>query len=427
MKHPELTYLLVSAVIMMTSCEHSTPQDAYVEFSKFDTTDIFQPTSVIVSDVYEEAPWARYTEEEDIGSAGRQEVSSRRRVTSTDVISVVRDIVDMCMYRKVVQVAGTYTSVDADYNPVTLSGKVFYPHDKPIRNVILVSHFTIGANFECPSETFALEGILASLGYLVIMPDYIGYGATRTMVHPYLQADLTSENVADMLFAVMPWIGRENLPLQSDSIILLGYSQGGATTMHVQRMLETSPVYRAMYPLKHTYCGSGPYDVALTYDYSIRQDLTGIPCAVPMIIQGMSEGMASPLHMSYFFKEPLLSNYDEWLNSKLYTVKQINLMIDATRLSEILTEDASDKTNPETQRLYKRLIENSINPIYAPVTPMYMFHSMEDRTVPFINSQRMQMQFDNYGCQNIEYDFGYYGTHTTGMMKFLLKCIKRLR
>lgn len=421
--------LLIAAATLM-ACEHSEPTDEYIDWSQYAMDAAFTPYRTQVSDVNDEAPWEQYIEdyvlpEQQALNAASASVAPRN-ATATDVISLVRNVVDMFTYKKVVQVAGTYRSMDVNYKPITLSGKVFYPKDGEVKNVILVSHFTIGANFECPSETFALEGLLATKGYMVVIPDYIGYGITKDRVHPYLQAEVTAYNVIHMLDAVMAWIKMENLPLQSDSIILLGYSQGGATTMHVQRILESEMLYKQKFRIKRTYCGSGPYDVALTYDYSIKKDITGIPCAVPMIIQGMSEGMARPLRMSYFFKEPLLSNYDDWLNSKDYTVKQINLLIGATRLSQILTLDASDKSNPETQRLYKRLIENSINTFYQPSTPMYMFHSMEDQTVPFVNSQHMQLQFDNAGCKNIVYDFGYYGSHTTGMLKFLLKCMKQL-
>lgn len=433
MKHG-YTILVIIAIAMM-GCQHSDPQDEYVDFSVYQSdANAFVPFRTTVSDINDEAPWDVYVERYVTPSEmadSTQASAQARKALSTDVISIVRNLVDMVECKKIVQVAGTYSSVDAYMRPVTLSGKVFYPKDKPIKQAILVSHFTIGANFECPSETFALEGLLATKGYMVIVPDYIGYGVTKDKVHPYLQADLTAANVIDMLFAVMPWAKAQNLPLATDHILLLGYSQGGATTLHVQRLLETNEAYHTetdemVYPIDRTYCGSGPYDVALTYDYSIKKDVTGIPCAVPMIIQGMAEGMANPLRMSYFFEEPLLTNYQFWLNSKLFTVKQINLLINRRLLSDILTPAATDKTNSETQRLYKRLKDNSVKSFYTPVTPMFMFHSMEDETVPFVNSQHMQVQFDNAGCKNIEYDFGYYGTHTLGMLKFLITCMKQL-
>lgn len=415
-------------MILGAGCRHGDVE--YVDFiSGNQGVAAFVATHEQTDNVMEVAPWDRY--QEDIQAEQPNYAPSSTTATSTDIISVVRNIIDMSMCKNIHQVAGTYYSIDTYGDKIQLSGKVFYPEKGDIKNVILVSHFTIGADFEAPSRTFSIEGMLAALGYLVIIPDYIGYGVTADRVHPYLQADLTAKNVIDMALAVAPWMKDRGIQVKDSSIILLGYSQGGATTLHVQRLMETSMDYmdregNPIFHIKKNYCGSGPYDVAQTYDYAVKLDKTGIPCAVPMIIQGMSEGMTPGLDMAYFFKEPLLSNYKEWLNSKKYTVKQINLLLNVTSLSEILTEEGRDKSKEETQRLYRQLAKNSVSEYYVPQSPMFMFHSMDDKTVPFINSQLMQVRFHEYGFTDIEYDFGHYGEHTPGMLKFLIKCMRDL-
>jgi len=205
-----------------------------------------------------------------------------------------------------------------------------------------------------------------------------------------------------------------------ESVILVGYSQGGATTMHVQRLLETESEYKGLFTIKKNYAGGGPYNIAKTYDCCIKLDVTGIPTAVPMIIQGMSIGMATPLDMDYFFQEPLRSNYDKWINSKEYTIAEMNALIGSDRLSEILTPNAQDRSKPETARFYKELISNSIPDTWVPEADLFMFHSEDDRTVPFANSQLLQKQIRNHKT-NVEYDFGHYGNHQQGATKFILK------
>jgi len=347
------------------------------------------------------------------------------KATSSNLINVVGGVLSSAMTHTVHQVIGTYTSIGTDGNDLTVSGKIFYPKDGKIKNMMIVSHYTIGSNAECPSESFSFEGIYAAKGYAVVIADYVGFGETVGMVHPYLQARTCSSNVIDMALVARNFLKARGLEPESDEVILLGYSQGGATTMYVQYMLENDEKYVGKFKIKKNYAGSGPYNIAKTYDYCVKVDDTGIPCAIPMIIQGMSLGMPQPLEMSYFFREPLLSNYDEWLNSKKYTVAQISELIGTKKLSKILTPNARDKSKDETARFYKELLENSIPHDYYPKAPLFMFHSEDDQTVPFVNSQILQRDFE-FLAEDVEYDFGHYGNHQQGALKFILKVFKML-
>lgn len=420
--------LLAVLACAIVSCKHDEPE--FVDFGTYKNLGRrFLPVRKSTTDIMDEAPWEHFEEEVEFGDDGQlmqKGNAPATRATSVTQTDLFRELISTFTSRKIHQVAGIYESVDIHGNPICVSGKFFYPKNEPMKNLIIVSHYTIGANHEAPSETFSFEGIFAALGYGVVMADYIGFGVTVDSIHPYLQAETTARNVIDMALAVRPFIAERGLQVESDEIILLGYSQGGATTLHVQRLLETYPEYEGLFKIKKNYAGAGPYDIARTYDYCVKKDNTGIPCAIPMIIQGMSLGMDKPLDMSYFFKEPLLSNYTDWLNSKQYTVNQISTLIGVNRLSAILTENGIDRTKAETARFYLELTQNSIPRSFKPKAPLYMFHSEDDPTVPFVNSQLMQRQF-KLNSPNVEYDFDHYGNHMKGAIKFLLKVAKELK
>lgn len=420
--------LLAVLACAIVSCKHDEPE--FVDFGTYKNLGRrFLPVRESTTDIMDEAPWEHFEEEVEFGDDGQlmqKGNAPATRATSVTQTDLFRELISTFTSRKIHQVAGIYESVDIHGNPICVSGKFFYPKNEPMKNLIIVSHYTIGANHEAPSETFSFEGIFAALGYGVVMADYIGFGVTVDSIHPYLQAETTARNVIDMALAVRPFIAERGLQVESDEIILLGYSQGGATTLHVQRLLETYPEYEGLFKIKKNYAGAGPYDIARTYDYCVKKDNTGIPCAIPMIIQGMSLGMDKPLDMSYFFKEPLLSNYTDWLNSKQYTVNQISTLIGVNRLSAILTENGIDRTKAETARFYLELTQNSIPRSFKPKAPLYMFHSEDDPTVPFVNSQLMQRQF-KLNSPNVEYDFDHYGNHMKGAIKFLLKVAKELK
>ena len=422
---------LLAGFASMPSCITKEPE--YVDFSCYQGyPNAFIPTDETSTDVRAEKPWENiYADWQQ--PAKQQEVNQRpvQKTSPLAMTDLARCLLEAMLTNKVHQVAGTYKSVNIHGDSLVVSGKFFYPESGVIRNLMLVSHYTIGANHEAPSQTFSFEGMFASLGYGVIMADYVGFGVTADMLHPYLQAYTTAHNVIDMALAVRPFIAERGLKVENDSLILWGYSQGGATTMHVQRLLENDRDYVGKFNIKRNYAGAGPYDIAKTYDYCIETGLTGIPCAMPMIIQGMSIGMDKPLEMDYFFQEPLLSNYDHWINSKQYTVNQMSTLIGVNRVEKLLTEEARNKQNVETARFYMELLQNSIPQSFVPKAPVYMFHSMDDQTVPFINSQLMHSQFDKAAIKgekkNVEYDFGHYGDHMQGAMVFMKKTAKLLK
>ncbi len=410
--------------LLLTSCG---PKDIEydVEFSTLNQGKMLVPyaeSDVNVEDINPFAGLEEYNE-------GNPAEVGPNKATSVPLTSMFLRLFETALWRNIHQVSGTYWSTDLEGNPIQISGKLMYPKDGKIKNLIIVSHYTIGAQEESPSESFNPEGLFATMGYAVAIADYIGYGVTADKVHPYLQSRTTAMNVIDMGLAARALLQKRGLKCASDSIILCGYSQGGATTMYVQYLIENE--LNILLPIKKNYAGSGPYDIARTYDYSVKKDITGIPAAIPLIIQGMVLGMDNPIEMSYFFKDKLLNNYDDWLNSKKYTIKQINTLIGTNSLKELLTPNAIDKTKPETLRFYRELQNNRIPEYFLPNAPVYMFHSEEDDTVPFLNSQILQKQFRDLGFLtsspiNIEYDFGMYGPHTKGAIKFIFKVAGQL-
>lgn len=407
----------VIVCILLCACHHLDPEYG-VDFSKMPNNGkTFVPYSEQTCDV------DTFNLSTDSSSAPQP-----HKASSMNLTDVARGVVESFTSYKIRQICGTYYSIDLQGKEVRLSGAVFYPIRGRIHNVIICPHFTVAANYEVPSMTCPLEATLAALGYVVVMPDYIGYGASVDRVHPYLQQDLTAHNVADMALAVRPFLANRRIMVESEEIIIVGYSQGGAAAMFTQRLMETDIEYNGLFKIKKTYCGGGPYNVARTYEYCMVHDKTGIPYAVPLLIVGMAEGMEIPLDVASFFREPLKSHYEEWLKSKKYNGTQITAMIGEDRLSKILSPEGMDLTHPETQRLYKELQENALPSDYMPQTPMYIFHSKDDQTVPFINAEEVRSQFERHaaGGPRIEYDFGHYGNHQQGFTKFLFKMLSTL-
>jgi len=322
---------------------------------------------------------------------------------------------------KVVEICGIYKSIDSDGNPITLSGKVLVPADGKFERYILISHYTIGSNKEAPSNSFPLEGLLCSMGYALICPDYIGYGYTADKIHPYLVMDLTAMNVVDMYVAVKKYFDAVKLKPKHDDIYLMGYSQGGATTMAVEYMIEdiyNEYILDEPIKIRRVFAGGGPYDVKATYERFVTTDVADYPVAVPLVLQGMILGNKLDLKLSTIMQPWLCDKMDAWVNSKKYTTKEINNLIGTTQTSKMLTETGMDVQSKEVSELFKAMVENSIiSYAWTPNAPVYIMHSMDDETVTYTNATNAKQRWAE---GNITYNFGHYGGHIMTCLRFIL-------
>lgn len=419
--------LYVSTALLLTGCTFGPQFD--VDFSELDShPEWFQVTQRSTTDLGDGIPSNCYfmdglsardvalMPEFNLTEAPEDMSGAPARTSSTTAANIVQNLFNYSQNSRVIELAGTYYSVDLDGNRIRLSGKVVMPANGKAKCVILVSHYTIGSNAEAPSNAFPLEGVLAHLGYVLIFPDYLGYGVTGEYTHPYLVLEQTARNEADMLFAVMPFLEAAGVELEyPDGLMLMGYSQGGANTMALLHFLETS--YPDRFYIHRVFAGGGPYDVLETYQKFVRTDVADYPVAVPLVLQGMIKGNRLDLQIPDLVQPWLYEHFDEWINSLQYTTGQVNEFINTKRTSAMLTELGMDLKSEKVSELYKAMTNNSILSYdWTPKAPIYMFHSIDDETVTFLNASRAR---DKWTDANIQYNFGNYGTHQMGCLRFI--------
>lgn len=100
----------------------------------------------------------------------------------------------------------TYRTIDGRGQPITASGLVSVPLNAPgaPSPVLAYQHATLFKDARAPSNhAVAAEAVvvMASLGYIVVAADYVGYGASRGAPHPYLLAEPSAAAVLDLLTA----------------------------------------------------------------------------------------------------------------------------------------------------------------------------------------------------------------------------------
>ena len=405
-------FILLVAALVVASCNYK--EETWIDFMDLSqiTDGGFKVISQQVDDLGEDGvpqncfvpdgtPIGDYAEE--------------TKATGANATLFVQRLLDFQKGNQVIELAGTYTSIDTHGNPITLSGKVMLPASGKFSRFILVSHYTVGSNAEAPSNCFSLEGVLVPLGYCIIVPDYLGYGITAGKKHPYLALDLTARNCLDMYLAVQPFLKAAGLEPEFDDIMLMGYSQGGANTMGLMRLIETQ--YADQIKLRRVFAGGGPYDVTATYDQFVTTNHAAYPCAVPLVVQGMQVGAGLSLTMEEFSTPLVYQHLDEWFNSKKYTTKQMNTLLGTYTTSDLISAAGLDRTTYEVAELYMAMNQNSIvKQEWVPKAPVYMLHSMDDETVNFINAMHARARWPE---ANITYNFGHYGGHVATALRFI--------
>lgn len=308
----------------------------------------------------------------------------------------------------------SYWSQNPQGDSLLVSGRIYLPKRRYLNGIVIANHYTMTSDAEVPSNMLSMESIFAMKGYAVIMPDYVGYGLSRHEVHPYLHWRNAAQTAVDLLNRMPALLDYYGYSYPND-VVVTGYSQGAAVALGVVRMLEEQG---EMTPwlVRKLYAGAGPYDPAATYLYSVERDTMGIPAAIPLIVMGLSDAYNLEFALEDFFLDPLLSNYDEWLLSKEYSVQQINQNMGSIVMSELMTPESLDPNHPIADMLYEVLLSNS-NVGYDLQSPAYFLHSIDDEVVPLLNTENLMNHMPN--DELVTYDIDHYGSHMQASVPFM--------
>lgn len=298
-----------------------------------------------------------------------------------------------------------YRTRDTGGQLITVSGTIVLPrHLSGARPMISIQHGT--TYIKQPSATYRMVSdsgiggvgyldplgfVLAGLGYVVLVPDYIGYGITSNLMHPYLIADSLGGTVADMIRASRAVLARQNVRTDG-KVFLAGYSEGGYATMAAQKVIE------ARYPdirLTAVAPMAGPYDLATTARRLIRSGVAySRPEYLPFVIKAYLEtynlgGLDTVFRSAYVgpIRRFFAKNSSDEEGSSLFP-QQIDRLFRADAL-------AAYQGNGQTE-LKRRIQENTLLG-WTPRAPMALFHCEGDDQVPVANATAAQQAFRRRG------------------------------
>lgn len=282
------------------------------------------------------------------------------------------------------------------------SGLVCVPMGEGPFPVISYQNGTNTLHSNAPSENpdynlYMLIESITSAGFVVAIPDYIGFGSSDNTFHPYLHKESTVQTVVDMLRAIDELAENYlNVSVNND-LYITGYSQGGWATMAVQKAIETE--YSGEFDLKASACGSGPYDLSYINEYILNQETYPMPYFTGYMFNSYQnlDVIATPIDS--VFQEPYAEKIPA-LYDGTRSGEEINAEL-TTSVADLFTENyiTNYETDTTFTSLRETLVENSVE-AWATNIPTRIYHGTADDFVPAQVSQNIYQDFMQLGVSD---------------------------
>ena len=296
----------------------------------------------------------------------------------------------------------SYTTTLEDGTVVQASGTVAIPKSKTGPSPLLsYQHATIFKDSAVPSNDplYDMTPVLAaSAGFVAVAPDYIGYGASKALTHPYIQAVPTANSVIDLLRAAKSYLAARDIAL-NNQLFLAGYSEGGYATLAAHQRIERE--FSNELTVTASIAGGGPYDVRGTADRVILNETT----------------LDSPAYFGY-----VVHAYDRMYDLDNLTLRAIasphHMTVDnyydgnstSASINAILPRNTNELLNPYFRSEYAgiageltlkyRLEQNNVYD-WKPEAPVKLFHGKNDRYVNYANAATAFSTMQNNGASSV--------------------------
>ncbi|OGX84059.1 hypothetical protein BEN47_16835 [Hymenobacter lapidarius] len=309
----------------------------------------------------------------------------------------------------------TYRTRTPEGTETTASGAVLVPVATAALPVLSYQHGTLEPRSETQapsyyatgSDVWSVVSVLASTGYVVSAPDYLGYGASKALPHPYEHAASLASASADMLRATREFCEREKITVNQKNF-LLGYSEGGYATMALHKLLEEK--YAAALPVTASAPGAGAYHKSAfaRYILSATQPLSFLSSYV-WVLRTYDRIYALNRPFSFYYQQP----YATQLQADPFgpvPSQQAQLFAPAFRNAVLNNSDAP---------LAAALADNDIHD-WKPRAPLALFHGTADDYVPFFNSQDAYDAMQKRGATQVQLRPIQGGNHFTSATTYTL-------
>jgi pimeloyl-ACP methyl ester carboxylesterase len=325
----------------------------------------------------------------------------------------------------------TYKTIFKEKN-IQASGLVCFPKTAGNYPIISFQNGTNTLNSEAPSENsgndmFAIMESLTAMGFIVVIPDYIGFGVSASLPHPYLDAKSSTQSILDMIRATKEYSTDDKvLAKATKDLFIFGYSQGGWATMQLQKTIEKD--YSTEFNLVASSCGAGPYSIEYMNKYIVDKLIYPMPYFLAYLLNSYVTIGSFTNPLSDFIQAPYAAKIPGLFDGK-HSGGAINAEL-TTQMATFLTPEyrAGYATDAKYAGVRSAFLSNSIT-AWKAKTPMKLFHGANDDLIPPGISSKMLADFKAAGLTdsqiqlvtipNVDHTTGIYPTGMQTILWFI--------
>jgi pimeloyl-ACP methyl ester carboxylesterase len=272
-------------------------------------------------------------------------------------------------------------------NPIFASGVVVLPSTSEPVGMLSFQHGTITAHGDAPSslrpsdKRLLLYGAFACAGLITVIPDYIGFGSSANILHPYYVEEVLASSIIDNLKAARELARSKDIRF-NEKLFLAGYSEGGYATMAAHKFIEENRLND--FDLVASFPAAGAYDLKAMQEYLFSQETYHNPYFLAYIALAYKKTFNWTAPLTDFFSKRYIAA------TSLFDGNNSGSKINAAltdSISALLNKDllANIDSDPRYQYIVDALRQNSLTR-WTPSRRMYMYHGDADVTIPFQNS-----------------------------------------
>ncbi|HVI47109.1 MAG TPA: lipase family protein [Chitinophaga sp.] len=318
----------------------------------------------------------------------------------------------------------TYPTTDPDGNVVTASGLLVIPKTDNTLSLVSFQNGTLFDKSQAPSnfsESSQLSywiPLAAAMGYIVVVPDYIGYGTTANLEHPYQHASSLASSTVDMIRAVKELVQDPSANLHAkwnNKLFLAGYSEGGYATMAAHRLLQEH--YPTEFNVTAASYGAGAYDITQTATYFLSRnevrDSFYIRSHVWVLLS---------FNRIYHENRPLNSFVNAPYDQELATHPVYAAQLPTNPAVLMNPVFKANVLSGRDTAVLRRLAENDVYD-WTPRSPVLLQHADLDGYVPIFNSDQAYARFKSRGV-NATYIIIHGKNHPEAIPDFALNTLQ---
>jgi pimeloyl-ACP methyl ester carboxylesterase len=247
-------------------------------------------------------------------------------------------------------------------------------------------------------------------GYIVALPDYIGYGDSGNHFHPYLHAKTLAASVVNLLKAAKTYCATNNITL-SGKLFLAGYSEGGYATMAATREIQEN--HAAEFAITASAPMAGPYDLSTSLSDVLGSASYPSPGFVAFSFWAYDRIYGLNM-LGQVFMPVFAAKLDTLFDGSHELSTQINPALSTDIATLFQGQFLTDFRGSGAAALKTRIQENNLFN-WTPAVAMRLIHCKGDDIVAFKNTLTAYNNFSSNGAKRFVQlvDPNPAGTHAT--------------